>query len=372
MTANQLNSPLLAHPEALTDAQIIGLWDRLAITHQNSARRIVGFAREVLAHAAPVPSASPADQTDYKAMFKDACLDLAAIHTSLGIPDDEAGGAEPILSAIEELKASSSPAALTAIREKLARFEECAGDDEGCDIGRRWFDALTTIGLLSRTQRSPATWSLTPTGEALLAVSPADPTGAEAEDFNPVEAIGVELARAEAGPNPRGVDILIEALDCTLHAHGFEVRPREADAPQPSAKALTDYSYQQLFDAIAAATHVSAGNVAVSVKNFRAALLAAEQPSEDKRDAEVWTRMGEGFPQLPGPCLVMFTEDNELELTTEYPMQASYREVTGKGFTYFDSWRGENISIDDQITHWMPMPARPATDASVANGEPQS
>ncbi|MDW3682983.1 hypothetical protein RA280_14745 [Cupriavidus sp. CV2] len=79
------------------------------------------------------------------------------------------GGSEPVAS----VRPSASPAAMTVIREKLARFEECAGDDEDCDIGREWFDALTTIGLLSRTQRSPARWSLTPAGEALLAASPA-------------------------------------------------------------------------------------------------------------------------------------------------------------------------------------------------------
>ncbi|WP_216621292.1 DUF3850 domain-containing protein, partial [Cupriavidus necator] len=69
--------------------------------------------------------------------------------------------------------AGAAAGALTVIREKLERFEACAGDDEGCDIGREWFDALTTIGLLERTQRSPALWSMTPAGEALLAAQPA-------------------------------------------------------------------------------------------------------------------------------------------------------------------------------------------------------
>ena len=54
---------------------------------------------------APAPAAQADDDTDYKACFTDACLDLAAIHTALGIPDDEAGGAEPILEAITELQA---------------------------------------------------------------------------------------------------------------------------------------------------------------------------------------------------------------------------------------------------------------------------
>lgn len=65
----------------------------------------------------------------------------------------------------------------------------------------------------------------------LLAASPADQV-----DFNPVEAVGVELARVEAGPDPRGVDTLIEALDCTLNAHGFEVRPRDAEGERDTAR----------------------------------------------------------------------------------------------------------------------------------------
>lgn len=66
---------------------------------------------------------------------------------------------------------------------------------------------------------------------AILAASPADQV-----DFNPVEVVGVELARVEAGPDPRGVDTLIEALDCTLNAHGFEVRPREAEGERDTAR----------------------------------------------------------------------------------------------------------------------------------------
>ncbi len=132
-------------------------------------------------------------------------------------------------------------------------------------------------------------------------------------------------------------------------------------APQPSTKALTEIVEANRYCLDWCADHVKAAGHDSMAEGLRAILaVAAEQPSEDKRDAEVWTRMGEGLPERPGPCLVMFTEDNELELTTEYPMQASYREVTGKGFTYFDSWRGENISIDDQITHWMPLPPPPA------------
>lgn len=65
------------------------------------------------------------------------------------------------------------------VLSKLQRFAECAedGDSGGCDIGRDWFDALTTIGLLERTKRSPAIWTMTAAGEALIegrAKSPMD------------------------------------------------------------------------------------------------------------------------------------------------------------------------------------------------------
>lgn len=51
---------------------------------------------------------------------------------------------------------------------KLRRFEECASDGEGADIGREWFDILTQLGLLKRVQRSPGLWEMTKEGEDLL------------------------------------------------------------------------------------------------------------------------------------------------------------------------------------------------------------
>ncbi|WP_416046704.1 hypothetical protein [Cupriavidus basilensis] len=60
-----------------------------------------------------------------------------------------------------------SAKALATIREKLARFAECADDDEDCDIGRNWFDALTTLGLLMRVGHTR--WEMTDAGDALLA-----------------------------------------------------------------------------------------------------------------------------------------------------------------------------------------------------------
>lgn len=66
----------------------------------------------------------------------------------------------------------SIPSELAPVAAALRRFNECAEDcdSDGCDIGRDWFDALTTIGLLKRTQRSPAVWTMTAEGERLLAL----------------------------------------------------------------------------------------------------------------------------------------------------------------------------------------------------------
>lgn len=54
---------------------------------------------------------------------------------------------------------------------KLQRFQECADDGQGADIGRHWFDLLTQLGLLNRVQRSPALWEITQQGEDALEVA---------------------------------------------------------------------------------------------------------------------------------------------------------------------------------------------------------
>lgn len=54
---------------------------------------------------------------------------------------------------------------------KLERFQECADDGQGADIGRHWFDLLTQLGLLNRVQRSPALWEMTQQGEDALELS---------------------------------------------------------------------------------------------------------------------------------------------------------------------------------------------------------
>ncbi|HGY2296353.1 TPA: hypothetical protein ACNV18_000067 [Pseudomonas putida] len=73
---------------------------------------------------------------------------------------------------------------------KLQRFDECAGDGQGADIGAQWFDVLTQLGLLKRVQRSPALWQITEQGERLLEFR----SGAKSEDAVRVEAVAVTRA----------------------------------------------------------------------------------------------------------------------------------------------------------------------------------
>ncbi|HIE5586873.1 TPA: hypothetical protein ACXNQX_005479 [Pseudomonas aeruginosa] len=66
---------------------------------------------------------------------------------------------------------------------KLRRFYDCASDFEsgGVDIGRRWLDLLTQLGLLNRIQRSPALWEISQQGEDLLGAPQHFPAQAEAD-----------------------------------------------------------------------------------------------------------------------------------------------------------------------------------------------
>jgi len=54
---------------------------------------------------------------------------------------------------------------------------------------------------------------------------------------NPVYALGEELVKAQApDADPRAVDTLIEALDCTLREHGFTVVPAETEQATEQAR----------------------------------------------------------------------------------------------------------------------------------------
>lgn len=83
----------------------------------------------------------------------------------------------------------------SVIREKLQRFKECSDDNEGVDIGREWLDALTTIGLLKRAQRSPAMWKMRDAAIAMLSAAHVPPSQ-ETKDAE-IEALRSKLADAE-------------------------------------------------------------------------------------------------------------------------------------------------------------------------------
>lgn len=149
-----------------------------------------------------------------------------------GPPESPAASAQQ-----DEREAGYMPltGAMRLVREKLARFEECAADDEGCDIGREWFDALTTIGLLARTQRSPAMWSMTPAGEAMLAQQVQADAGAVLVSRADLEAI--DAAMQHLGDVLNGMDA-VEAEDEEKTEPGFEAISRIlASAPsRPAAE----------------------------------------------------------------------------------------------------------------------------------------
>lgn len=65
-------------------------------------------------------------------------------------------------------QAAQLPEFARQVIEKLRRFEECTSDSQGADIGREWFDTLTHLGLLNRTQRSPGRWEITQEGEKVI------------------------------------------------------------------------------------------------------------------------------------------------------------------------------------------------------------
>ncbi|WP_425953021.1 hypothetical protein [Ralstonia pseudosolanacearum] len=135
--------------------------------------------------------------------------------------------------------------AVRQIRERLARFAECAEDDEDCDIGRHWFDALTTIGLLARTQRIPARWSMTPAGEELLAASLATLPQAEPTAY------AAELAAITSNQR-RAVDKALSALEAMAAIWGVEIRINDVAAklavkPEPERAAAIAAFIEQAF-----------------------------------------------------------------------------------------------------------------------------
>ncbi|MCI1052826.1 hypothetical protein MOQ19_04825 [Stenotrophomonas maltophilia] len=137
-----------------------------------------GYARAVADHAARQPVGEPAAWVHEE----DPSRVISASQKATALRDQGASGSSvrpysvpaylhaPAAQAVDLVP--SIPSELAPVVAALNRFDECAEDcdSEGCDIGRDWFDALTTIGLLKRTQRSPAVWTMTAEGERLLAL----------------------------------------------------------------------------------------------------------------------------------------------------------------------------------------------------------
>ncbi|RRH72013.1 hypothetical protein [Falsigemmobacter faecalis] len=95
------------------------------------------------------------------------------------------------------------------IHQKLQRFAECADDSEGVDIGRGWLDALTTMGLIERSQRSPAQWALTEVGECALSAAPAVKQAAQ----SPAVQQALYLAR---DARPAGYALALKRIELLL------------------------------------------------------------------------------------------------------------------------------------------------------------
>lgn len=128
-----------------------------------------GYARAVADHAARQPVGEP---VAWMTHHDETMLFPTAAEAAAYCEDDE----QPVPLFRSPAQAvdlgPSIPSELAPVAAALKRFNECAedSDSDGCDIGRDWFDALTTIGLLKRTQRSPAVWTMAAEGERLLAL----------------------------------------------------------------------------------------------------------------------------------------------------------------------------------------------------------
>lgn len=92
----------------------------------------------VTIRAAQPPDAAEADG-EYKRMFVDAARDMAAIDDALGIDHDDAGGAEPILIAIDDLKGERD--AWKAYAEHQEHCAICGEAVSDCDVGSALRDA---------------------------------------------------------------------------------------------------------------------------------------------------------------------------------------------------------------------------------------
>jgi hypothetical protein len=103
---------------------------------------------------------------NYKAMFEDAVRSLGAIDAALGIHPDEAGGAAPILEAIEAIKSRTVDTGTSADLERLSNgLESCIRNarlrKDAYDVGYMESMLKTLEGVITRTADAAASSLIT-------------------------------------------------------------------------------------------------------------------------------------------------------------------------------------------------------------------
>lgn len=195
---------------------------------------------------------------------------------------------------------------------KLQRFDECAGDGQGADIGTQWFDVLTQLGLLKRVQRSPALWQVTEQGEQLLeprsgAQHSEDPVRVEAVAVTRADVDGLRLEWLLEG----GIAALEHADQVLLIAHGSitdEEGGGEVYLKAPAVPTAEQRDMARVYDVIGLHYGLPVGVLLTNLGNIkrfsdylgaveRAFFMVPGEPSEEAEDA------GAGAP-IDDECLL--------------------------------------------------------------------
>lgn len=183
---------------------------------------------------------------------------------------------------------------------KLQRFDECAGDGQGADIGTQWFDVLTQLGLLKRVQRSPALWQVTEQGEQLLELRSG---GLRSEDAVRVEAVAVTRADVDGlrleWLLEGGIAALEHADQVLLIAHGSitdEEGGGEVYLKAPALPTVEQRDMARVYDVIGLHHGQPVGVLLTNLGNIkrfsdylgaveRAFFMVPGEPSEEAEDA---------------------------------------------------------------------------------------
>ncbi|WP_256597990.1 hypothetical protein [Pseudomonas sp. XWY-1] len=183
---------------------------------------------------------------------------------------------------------------------KLQRFDECASDGQGADIGTQWFDVLTHLGLLKRVQRSPALWQVTDQGEQLLEHQ-AGPQ--RSEDAVRVEAVAVTRTDEEGMRLEwlleGGIAALEHADQFLLIAHGSitdEEGAGEVYLKAPAMPSAEQRDMARVYDVIGLHHGHPVGVLLTNLGNIkrfsdylgaveRAFFMVPGEPSEEVEDA---------------------------------------------------------------------------------------